>query len=76
MLIDILASEALQAVIAKYLKLQARDDLRQEKVRSGKERNAGRRRYKIKSCLAARPAPDRIIPTKLDRYKDQIGFSW
>jgi hypothetical protein len=35
-LIDILAREALQVAIAKHLRLQAREDLRQEKASSGK----------------------------------------
>jgi hypothetical protein len=40
MLIDILAREALQEVIAKHLKLQARDYLRQEKAQSQKKQRA------------------------------------
>jgi hypothetical protein len=77
MLIDILAREALKEVIAKHLKLEA---TRRREARDGsawktqRDGNRGSRRYKDQILSAARLAPDRFIPTKSDRYKDQIGF--
>jgi hypothetical protein len=53
MLIDILAREALKEVIAEHLKLEARDDQRQETARSGKPNEtaiAGPGVIKTKSC--------------------------
>ena len=49
MLIDILAREALEMVIAEQMELQARDDLREKTAKSVKRNapaNAARRRYK------------------------------
>ena len=77
MLIDILAREALKDVIAEHRKLQPRAEEREETAQSGKPNEtaiAGPPRYKDQILSTARPAPDRFIPTKSDRYKDQIGF--
>jgi hypothetical protein len=63
-LIDILAREALKDVIAEHLKLQARDDERQETAQSGKPNEtaiAGSGVIKIKSCPQQNPRQTNLI---------------
>jgi len=64
MLIDILAHEALKDVIAGNLKLEARDDERQETARPGKPSEtaiAGPGVIKTKSCLKQDPRQTDLV---------------
>jgi hypothetical protein len=66
--------EALKEVIAEHLKLEARDDERQETARKNPTRRQSRGPgvIKIKSCPQQDPRQTDLF--QQDRYKDQIGF--
>ena len=77
MLIDILAREALEMVIAEQMELQARDDLREKTAKSGKPNEtaiAGPGVIKIKSCPQQDPRQTDLFQQNQIDIKTKSGL--